>query len=188
MSTYRDLRARVDGAWLKWFTAPYDLNIVGIRRAQQVDVWNDTIAVAYVTPAGVEVCDEYEATTDPGADCLREPGRVEGTAILYPGQHRALWKPGLHRGKYPALVQVGACRVYRDANRDTVLDLGGPGVAGVYGINLHHGGGSSRVGEYSAGCQVVRHPADLAHILSLVERQRLAGHGDVCSYTLLESP
>ena len=173
-----------------WFGAPWDLNVFGIRDHAKADTWNDLVGVATVTEAGTELLYLYEATTDPGLVHLHDPGRPEGTAILAEGQHRGLWRSGLHKGQRPALVQVAPCRVYRDGNRDDVIDLrpGDAGILGTYGINLHDGGNAKGgVGAWSAGCQVLKCPDDVAHVLSLVKRQAAAGHGETVSYTLIRA-
>ena len=61
----------------------------------------------------------------------------KGTAVLVPGQHRRCYKLGRHQGKYEALVQAEVLQVYRDNNKDTKVDAGGPIDSGWHGINIH---------------------------------------------------
>jgi hypothetical protein len=69
-----------------------------------------------------------------------------------------MWSPGLHHGKYSALVQTGPVTVIRDFNRDNILDYtSGREETGLFGINNHRAvenGRSIMVDKWSAGCQV----------------------------------
>jgi hypothetical protein len=84
-----------------------------------------------------------------------------GAAILKPGQYEGCWKIGNHRG-YEALVQDKPVIVYRDNNRDNILDVASQNVdihVGVFGINIHRAnrnGRSVQVDKWSAGCQVLQ--------------------------------
>lgn len=188
--TYDALRARVTGLGHPWFTGPYNLNLIGLRSNAKPNTFDDLIVAAYQDEYGRPHCETYAATTDPGTYWLRNPMRVEGAAVLALGHHRGIWQPGLHRGAYPALVQVGRCAVYRDDDGDEIMDPPDLEHVGMFGINLHRAsasGTSTLVDRWSAGCQVVQAPAALDRILDLVERQRLAGRGSRVSYTLLAS-
>ena len=88
--------------------------------------------------------------------------RVEGTAILVPGQYPA-YKWDSHRGQYETLCQrAGTVKVWRDANKDEILDhVEGSDIEGYFGINIHHAGAdSTNVEKWSAGCQVFKRLAD----------------------------
>ena len=137
----------------------YDLNLIGIRsRDARTERFDDWICAAYVV--GDRWCwFPMPATTDPGTYWRVNPMNQKGTAILQEGQHRAAFKRGLHRG-YPALVQARELPVYRDADRDGVLDVAGVDVdVGWHGLNVHRAsvnGISTSVGRWSAGCQVIQ--------------------------------
>jgi hypothetical protein len=74
-------------------------------------------------------------------------------AHLLPGLYD--YRLGRHRGREAALVQAGPVRIERFHDDD-------PGrmepvrEEGWFGINIHRGGAGSRVGAWSAGCQVVQ--------------------------------
>jgi len=129
---------------------------------------------------------KYRCTTDPGTYCLEHPevyGRAAGTAILVPGQYRA-YKWDMHRGKYETLCQRAApIRVWRDGNKDNILDWGhDEGVEGWYGVNLHHAGeNSTRVDKWSAGCQVFARLNDWKEAVSIWK----ASKAEVFTYTLI---
>ena len=168
------------------FTGPYNLNLWAIRERERVDDWNDVIGCAWQDARREWHIEAWQATTDPGAYYLQAPMRAAGTAILAPGWHPRAWQAGLHKGAYPCLVQAGPLRVYRDANLDAHLDYVGQATPSMSALQIHHGGGSLRVGKWSAGCQVIRWPAALARLMALVRRQVEAGHGSTVSYALFE--
>ena len=116
---------------------------------------------------------KYRCTCDPGTFWLENPGRSEGTAILVPGQYASVYKFDMHRGKYKALCQRnGKVNVWRDANKDSTLNWeeGNEGIAGYYGINIHHAGtASTRVDKWSAGCQVFARMVDWNEALKIWE-------------------
>jgi lysozyme len=79
----------------------------------------------------------FNANTDPSV-------YRRGIAVLKPG----LWyyRRGLHRRKYPALVQDSEVTVIRD---------GGVIESGYFGINIHRGGEENT---WSLGCQTIYSP------------------------------
>ena len=193
--TLRDVVA--DGG--KVFTAgEYNLNIVGIRTpANEAGKFNDMLELWYRV-GGAWRCDAYPITTDPGVYYLEHPLRLDGTAILHPGQYRGAYKLGKHRG-YSALVQCAPVRVWRDADRNGTVDIkpDDNGTAGNYGINIHasdsdpfdahdkeRGAGGS-VGRWSAGCQVFANSSDYRKFMATIE-ESAARYGDRFTYTLIE--
>lgn len=139
-------------------TKPYNLNLVGLRTADVTpNTFNDWEYVFFRYAGSWEVL-KFRITTDPGLYYLKVPMNPHGTAIVKPGQYPGMWIPGLHNGKYNALVQSGPCTVIRDFNRDNYLDYNsGREETGVFGIDNHRAvenGRSIMVDKYSAGCQV----------------------------------
>lgn len=168
----------------------YNLNIIGIRsKAWEPDKFDDRICVVYKDDSGW-VTRTWEATCDPGQYWLAHPMRPTGTAILVPGQYRGAYKIGKHRGKYDALTQRGGrVKVYRDNNKDEVLDHDPESVTeGYYGINIHKAGEvSTEVNRWSAGCQVFANERDFDEFMSLV-RKSAAIWGEFFTYTLVDEP
>ena len=150
----------------------YNLNIIGVRTPDDnANTFNDRLYVVYRDEWGW-LTRSWDITTDPGMYWRENPGNVDGTAILVPGQYRGAYKLGKHRGKYPALVQTGAAvRVWRDNNRDQILDQG-KAHDGYFGINIHRASkrGSETVDKWSAGCQVFGDPDDYECFMDIVER------------------
>ena len=178
-----------ESAGHKIFRGHLDVNIIGMRTASRVaGAFDDRIHLCYQNEAGEWVENRWPATTDPGVYWLEHPMRVEGTAILAPGQYRGAYQLGKHRG-YEALVQTGdEVSVYRDNNRDQTLDMETETLtSGHFGINIHRASSSNesiRVHKWSAGCQVFADPEDFRMFLGLVKKS-MARYGDRVSYTLL---
>tara|TARA_R110002110_G_scaffold316231_1_gene529222 strand:- start:5046 stop:5603 length:558 start_codon:yes stop_codon:yes gene_type:complete len=163
----------------------YNLNIIGIRSADDsANTFNDRICVVYKDDQGW-VTRTWECTTDPGTYYREKPINVNGTAILVPGQYRGAYKLGRHRGKYEALVQTGGrVKVYRDNNKDEILDVDENTVMdGYFGINIHKAGlNSVNVDKWSAGCQVFKSAVDFDEFIRLCKMQTW----DTFTYTLIE--
>lgn len=158
--------------------AVYDLNIFGIRSDNPIaNSFDDIVGVVYRCADGEMHLEAWQATTDPGTYWLEgyNSSRVSGTAILVPGQYRGVYKLDLHGGKYEALCQrAGAVKVYRDSNRDNVLDWEGAEREGYYGINIHRASAnhtSTQVNKWSAGCQVIANPNNFARLIELAHKQ-----------------
>lgn len=169
-------------------TGNYNLNIVGLRTLPGIpNTFDDTLCIFYKVN-GEWNFHSYAMTTDPGFYWLKYPMRVDGTAVLMPGQYRSCWKIGLHQGKYKALVQNGSpFKVWRDKDRDGYVDYSGPVYTDVQGLNFHHAGTDSQVVEkWSAGCQVLKRLPAWNEAISLTDRQVQSGMGETFSYTLLE--
>lgn len=169
---------------------PYDLTLFGIRNSnRKPDAWDDLVGFLRHLPHNrVQLC-LFPATTDPGAIFFGKPINSNGTALLVPGQHKAMWTPGMHKGKHPALVQNAPVPVYRDNDKDFEFDLDKDTIeTGMFGINGHaaYRDGLLTVGPSSAGCQVFRVAADTARVLHAVREQGSAGLGLTVSYTLLD--
>jgi len=165
----------------------YNLNIVGIRSAARYAGEFDDLLVVMHREQGRWVEYTYPITTDPGVYWLHNPSRVDGTAILVPGQYRGVYAIDKHRGRYDALCQRhGAVRVYRDDNRDSIIDmLPDTTQEGWYGINIHKSGlDSVDVGKWSAGCQVFKRSSDFNEFMTLCQKSA-AIYGNRFTYTLI---
>ena len=166
----------------------YDLNIVGIRtKDMESNRFNDWLTVFYIFDQ-IWNFFAFPATTDPGTFYRLNPANVKGTAILKPGQYRGAYKIGRHK-HYNALQQQRPVIVYRDANRDKILDTTGiKEDTGMFGINIHHASAfkpSAVVDKWSAGCQVLQDVDHFAFLMTLCERAR-EKFGNSFTYTLLE--
>lgn len=169
-----------------------NLNIVGIRTASEhsePNSFDDRMCVVYKDDQGW-VSRTWQITTDPGRYWLQHPMNINGTAILCPGQYRGSHVIAKHRGQYDALCQRGgAVKVFRDRNKNTVIDMEpGTMTEGMYGINIHKAGAiSERVDRWSAGCQVFSHEADFLAFMALC-RKSAEIYGPRFTYTLIDEP
>jgi hypothetical protein len=109
---------------------------------------------------------------------------VDGTAIVARGQYRSAYVLGLHANRYDAIVQRGPnpIQYYRDANRDSQLDLDPATLeTGWIGANIHKAGKDSarisgvnsrgKIWSYSAGCTVLKRDRDFHELLDLAHLQ-----------------
>lgn len=170
------------------YTRPYELNIVGIRKDSTVpNSFDDTMIVFWKDDKGNSVGEKYEITTDPGTYWLTKPMNVDGTAILKEGQYVKSHGIGKHRGKYDALTQKRNVTVYRDYDRNAILDFNnGKETTGLYGINIHKAGSdSSSVDKWSAGCQVFKREADFNEFMGFAKKHKDL-YGNDFTYTLID--
>lgn len=144
------------------------INIVGVRMpTRRANAFDDWIYLAWVEQGKWRYL-KHSCTTDPGLYWLEE-GRVDGTAIMVPGQYVDAYCWGKHRGTYTTLVNRGSpVKVFRDANGDDIVDMDPSTIETGWGLNLHHSGRrrarsggsesgpeeSKTVDRYSAGCIV----------------------------------
>lgn len=168
-----------------WWTADYDLNVMGFRGPDStLGTWLDVWCIAYAVRAQPFVFVAL-ATTDPGREGTAT--RSDGIAVWPEGYHPKVWTIGEHKGT-PALVQRRPLTVGRDAVVDGVIV--GAGESAAWGMNAHAPwrDGLAAVGDASHGCQVPYSRAAHDVTMGLAERQRKAGHGDTFSYGLSTDP
>lgn len=173
-----------------WFTkGSYNLNIIGVRSNNNkvTDKYDDIIVVDYNTDnCHKRVC--YTITTEPGKYYMQNLCNPKGAAILVPGQYRGCWQIGLHHGKYKALCQCKAVKVYRDNNKDMIYNMTPKNIdKGIFGINIHRSNKTcicDIIDKYSAGCQVFNDPVEFNAFMRLCETQRKL-YGNTFTYTLI---
>ena len=167
----------------------YNLNIIGVRkRFGTPNKFDDTLVVIY-KKWGMWQESRFAITTDPGLYWLKNPMRVEGTAILvHDRQYRGAWRLAKHRGVYTALCQRKPVDVIRDPNKDGIPDMNQNNIhTGLYGINIHKAGKSSEnVNKWSAGCQVFANLEDFNKFIDLCMLQKNMLKAESFTYTLLQ--
>ena len=178
----------------KFFDTPnkrLNLNIIGVRRDNQgSNTFDDFLLVMY-REEELFVNKRYQVTTDPGKHWLKNPINPKGTAILAPGQYRGAWQLGKHQGKYEALVQRKPVKVYRDNNKDDIIDYNNITTLvdeGYFGINIHRSNPydqSYLVNKWSAGCQVFKKVSDYDEVIKLCEESAKI-YGNSFTYTLID--
>ncbi|MBI3136042.1 MAG: hypothetical protein HYZ14_15300 [Bacteroidetes bacterium] len=176
------------------YKEPFRLNIWGVRSKNETpNRFDDELHVFFNTSQKrIAKWTHYlfKCTTDPGTYWLKNPMSPQGTAMLYPGQYIDVYKVGLHRGKYYALVQGGGnVTVMRDYNRNAILDFyNGRLDTGRFGINIHRAkkkGTTYEVENHSAGCQVFQKADEFNFFMTLCEKHREL-YGNKFTYTLID--
>jgi len=168
----------------------FNLNLIGVRRANAgTNTFDDFLVVLYKDQNLKEVCKVYPITTDPGEHWLKHPINPKGTAILCPGQFRGTWKLGTHQNNYEALVQRKPVKVWRDNNKDEIIDYQQLKLIneGYFGINIHRSNPyteSFLVNKWSAGCQVFQKIDDYKEFMELC-KSSAALYGNSFTYTLI---
>lgn len=131
-------------------------------------------------------------TTNPGTPILKNGFKSynkEGAAVVSADTwHYDIWKYGLHKGKMPALLQIGAeIKIHRDGDSDDKSEELGKEQHGWYGINFHantYNLSASKnenvIAGWSAGCQVVNDTPKYKKIIELIKAK-----GGKISYCLL---
>lgn len=196
---YDQIKEAYENLGYKFFTGDHNLNLFGIRspnRNQTFDSFDDLIGVAYTDEDNEKIVKIWTATTDPGYLELTDPSfkaaQLNGTAVLKKGQHLGCYRLGLHGSgnwQHLALRQIKPMPLYRDNNRDAILDLNDETklVVELAGINLHAASKIKdllKIGRYSAGCQVIQNFEEHQNLMKLVQIQDSKGYGDIISYTL----
>jgi hypothetical protein len=112
----------------------------------EVNKYNDTILVAHKS-AGARECYALLGTVDPGTYYKDRPG---GQAHITFGQH--FYVPGKHMGKDALRALNEVNRVWRDVDKDFKPSVGDRVVMGQFGVNIHAGGKTPYINNWSAGC------------------------------------
>lgn len=170
-------------AGLPVFDTPFDANLIVIRHSSEpLDTYDGLLTLSWVEPGGAWRTVSARAATRPGTHYLRHPMNAGGTACLVPGRNPSSHELGPHKGT-PAFVQTRPVRVWRDGDRDSILEVG-PGDV-VYddatGVNVHEC--SSPM--YLAGCIGVPR-TELATVLSAFRELNLTRPQPRVSLTLVE--
>ena len=189
--TREQIEAAVKAKNYAWFEGAkdFDVNIVGVRNSATGDkvtnVFDDIMTVSYKV-GGEWKFHSWPCTTDPGKKGVMEYHNVKGVARLVEGQYRGSHGIGLHQGKYEALKQAKAVKVFRDADRNMTYSEDKID-EGVFGINIHKAGADSTyVENWSEGCQVFKRIKDFEEFMTICRKARDI-HGNSFTYTLLES-
>lgn len=170
-------------------TRTNEINLVGVRTNNpKANSFDDTIHLFLKNKNGEWKLYSFPATTDPGTYWLKTFMNPKGTAILKPGQYMNAYRIGVHRGKYQALVQQRPVTVYRDTNKDDLLDTTNmKQETGIFGINIHRAsvkGKSVYVDKHSAGCQVLADHIDFIRLMAYAFQHKEL-YGNNFTYTLL---
>lgn len=145
----------------------FNINLVAIRSnennksGQSVNNKFNDLTVVFYKQAGKWVFKTWQCTTVPGDDYFLNPFNKDfGTAIMVPGHYKGVYQLGVHFGK-PALQQVGVLSLYRDNNKNGIIDLDPATIqkTAYSACNWHYSNAVARqknaVDNWSAGCGVL---------------------------------
>ena len=183
---------RVEALGFVTFDGAFDLNLIGVRNPEaKANQFDDLFHVVCKDEKNLWQHFIFTCTTDPGLYWLQKSTRVDGTAIMVdPQQARGCYKLDLHAGKYLALCQRGGkIKVWRDANKDQILDRDGKQHVGYFGINIHRASQTrivDKVERYSAGCTVIQKFSDFDMLIHLCKKQIQTIGVDTFTYTLIK--
>ena len=157
-------------------TGNLNLNIVGARHPHQIpDIFNDTLFLIWKdNEKNHWIQHKFQCTLDPGIYFLNSPMRKDGTAIVkHPQQIRGGLKLGKHKGTYDCLVQNKPFHVWRDNNKDSIINEYNTLTDSIsWGIQIHRANSkfrSKRVHRWSAGCTVISDPSKYAIFMSIIK-------------------
>jgi hypothetical protein len=134
--------------------------LVYIRTDEKLTNSYDDFVVLFV---GGEIVKVAPCSTTAGKYYVQNPisyGGITGTAIAVEqqviGSHKYIYKQDWSTLwlKMPYFQQVRPIDIFRDGNKDAILDRKAPKQFGLFGINLHRGGLGGLIDKWSAGCQV----------------------------------
>lgn len=139
-------------------------------------------------------------TTHPGITILKhfEKYNKAGAAILKSDEwYYDVWKYGMHKGKMPALLQLGGpFKVYRDGDKDDKAEEGGKLYEGYFGINHHTNTydwtpksldiEKDDIDAWSAGCQVVNERDDFKKQMDYYREAARTGKQKTVTFCLLK--
>jgi hypothetical protein len=167
-----------------------NVNLIGVRRDNPgTNEFDDFLVMIYRDKQLNEICKVFPVTTDPGEYWLENPMNPKGTAVLVPGQYRGTWQLGKHQNNYEALVQRKEVKVWRDNNKDKVIDYKSFHTIseGYFGINIHRSNPYDKsylVNKWSAGCQVFQSVDDFDEFMKICKKSANL-YGNSFTYTLL---
>lgn len=153
-------------------TGDMNINIIGVRHPNQIpDIFNDYLHILWKQDE-TWVQYKFTCTLNPGIYFLNSPMRKDGTAIVkHPQQIRNGLKKGYHKGKYECLVQNKPFQVWRDNNKDDVINEFNDSIS--WGIQIHRANAkfkSKRVHKWSAGCTVLQDPLEYDIFMAIINK------------------
>lgn len=161
--TYKDKELLDRVKTLKTFSSiPKNRWILGVR--SKADIPNQFDDKFYIFE-GEKFIDVMTGTTHPGLTILKnfyKYNNVGAAVVAADKWYHDLWVYGMHRGKIPALLQLGSMiTIYRDGDKDEKSEETGNSINGFFGINFHLNDYNLQskltkkmINGWSAGCQV----------------------------------
>jgi len=165
------------------FTVPKK-GIVYVRTDEKLTDTFDDFGCLFIDDKLVKI---FRASTTAGSYYVKNPityGGITGTAITIAPQqvknshqfvtsanYKTLWLGG------PFFRQIRELAIYRDGNKDSVIDKKIV-TKGLFGIQLHHGGLGNLIYNWSAGCNV-------APKVEWFDVAKYFTNGEIIDYTII---
>jgi len=151
-----------------------EINMFGIQNENKMneDVINDWICIA---DNKTKIIYKFRGSTNPGIYYTNHliNSKLKGVAHIANGYHPKVYVVGFHKGKYEAMVQRGAkIRIWRDVDKDFKKSTKDIVCKGWFGTNIHKMSDwkvLTRIGRYSAGCQIIADPKEFRQFMSIVK-------------------
>ena len=171
--------------------------ILGVRSSEDLPNKFDDKFYIY---EGTKFIDVLTGTTNPGLTILKggfeRYNKLGGAVVKANEWYYNLWIYGLHRGRMPALKQLGApILVYRDGNKNNKAEEIGKPIKGWYGINFHTNTydfsaknlkiKKSDINNWSAGCQVPNDRAKYVEQMNFFREALKRGAQKYVTYVLV---
>jgi hypothetical protein len=172
--------------------------ILGVRSSED---YTDKFDDKFYEFDGEKFLRVLSGTTNPGASILKGGFRAynkAGAAVLKANEwYYDLWKYGLHKGKMPALLQLGSrVKIFRDGDLDGKSEQIGGIIEGWFGINFHTNTydfsdpnlkvKKDSVSGWSAGCQVSNDREKYAEMMQYYSKASKNGTQSHVTYCLLD--
>ena len=215
--TYREVMDMLNEHGYPLFYGPMNPTLFGIRTNDNyTNGFTDVLGVLW-NENGMNKIITVRGTTKPGLygdGAITAPKKIHGitgTAVMVPGHYRGLWRmenfdyfghentnlkcpkiQSFNPWWYPYLHQVGACKLYRDGNMDSLISKEIVTDSLTDNINYHYMGNDitpntyldDNLNNWSLGCQGA--PAnELVRIFEVLYRT-IPHYGRTLSYSLME--
>lgn len=181
--------------WMTFENGDLNVNIIAVRSDiidRSEDSFDDVLFLYYkFNDNWVEY--KFEITSVPGLMELQNPSFPEakknGTAIIVPNQYRGAYKVGYHYNQ-EALIQYKPIKIYRDNNRNNIIDLDpNTAIEGYWGINIHSTNEYwtlDKIKNWSAGCTVFRFLKEHKLFMDIMKKSSKL-YGNSFTLTLIDS-
>jgi len=146
------------------------VNVFGIRDEQNMnqDLFNDFICIATTDEVHL-----FKGTCDPSVYWTQVGGAAKdkkGVAHICYGYHKNVYREGWHFNQYALVQRAGKIKIWRDGNNNFRKDNSDIIQTGYFGVNIHTTSGEpSKIGMWSAGCQVIQRKKDFAKFMQIIK-------------------
>jgi len=178
-----------------FFNGPFNVNLIGIRaKERDIRKMSDRFLLVYEDHLCNWHAEILVGTTVPGEFYHYNYTNPDGLGIIVPGQYRGAFRKGKHKGR-DALIQNTTFKVYRDSNKDGVIDKNViKDAPPSCRFNFHHAKSSihphkifiKNIGRFSEGCQVPANWVKYKMCFDIISYSMKLYNSKSITYTLLD--